>query len=666
MKKEILVTLALLLCGGAEIYANDNQNREKADSVWRNLDVNPVVVTATGTPRRLKESPTPIAVITAEELKQGNILSLEDALVKLSPNITVMTNGMGTTVSLNGLEDDYFVFLENGKRMYGDGAYARIDISKVTRIEILSGAASVMYGTNAIGGVVNIVTEGSKSDENSVSGVMRTNISTHGRFKNSINADVRRGKLLSSTSFSRNESDGWQLSPYVGSGDDAEITNRPSSVGFKNNLFSQSFEYLLSEKLSFKVHGSYYDYVTTRPQTSSEAHSAYKYDMDHEDYTLGAGVVYKLENFNRLELDYYSDHYTSSYDYFDSEANGTLAGELVERKNTHYHNASLKSFHNFENGGLLASGLEYTHESLSSVSESIDWEDTYTTALFSQYEIGFCDHFTALAGLRYNYSEAFHSHLTYHASLRYNLKGLNVRAGYATGFKAPSLSDLYAPSTLSSGSLNLPNADLDPETSEYFSLNAEYSNKWLSLSVTIFQNDIKNLIVYETIATGDDADNYGDGGYTSVNKLINSSKAQVKGVNASINISPGYGLLIGAGYNYLDTEDYDTGMPTDRSVPHVFTCNASWVHDWSDYQLKVAVNGRISDKRYSSSYGYAPSYRLWDLTTSHAFKFDSIVLEPAVGVENVFDYVDDRAYNSNYATLSPGRSLFLSLTVKFN
>ncbi|MFR9565748.1 MAG: hypothetical protein SNH13_00645 [Rikenellaceae bacterium] len=66
MKKEILVTLALLLCGGAEIYANDNQNREKADSVWRNLDVNPVVVTATGTPRRLKESPTPIAVITAE------------------------------------------------------------------------------------------------------------------------------------------------------------------------------------------------------------------------------------------------------------------------------------------------------------------------------------------------------------------------------------------------------------------------------------------------------------------------------------------------------------------------------------------------------------------------------------------------------------------------
>lgn len=73
-----------------------------------------------------------------------------------------MTNGMGTTLSLNGLPDDYFIFLENGKRLYGDDTYARINVAKIKRIEILNGASSALYGTNAIGGVINIITDDAK------------------------------------------------------------------------------------------------------------------------------------------------------------------------------------------------------------------------------------------------------------------------------------------------------------------------------------------------------------------------------------------------------------------------------------------------------------------------------------------------------------------------
>ena len=71
-------------------------------------------------------------------------------------------------------------------------------------------------------------------------------------------------------------------------------------------------------------------------------------------------------------------------------------------------------------------------------------------------------------------------------------------------------------------------------------------------------------------------------------------------------------------------------------------------------------------ERFSQSYGYAPKFSLWNLNTSHRFVLKDFILEPGVGIENLFDYVDDRPYNSNYATLTPGRTYYVSLLVKFN
>ena len=64
-------------------------------------------------------------------------------------------------------------------------------------------------------------------------------------------------------------------------------------------------------------------------------------------------------------------------------------------------------------------------------------------------------------------------------------------------------------------------------------------------------------------------------------------------------------------------------------------------------------------------YGYAPEYQLWDLNTRHSFNLKSVIIEPGCGMENLFDYMDDRPYNSNYATLTPGRSFYISLSLKF-
>ena len=81
--------------------------------------------------------------------------------------------------------------------------------------------------------------------------------------------------------------------------------------------------------------------------------------------------------------------------------------------------------------------------------------------------------------------------------------------------------------------------------------------------------------------------------------------------------------------------------------------------------MNVYLNGRINSERFSKTYGYAPAYQLWDLNTRHTFSLRSVILEPGVGIENLFNYTDDRPYNFNYATLTPGRSVYVSLSIKF-
>lgn len=661
MKKIILLTAATVAFSLSMSHAQETAT----DSIFSSVNIGEVIITATGMPRKLKDSPVPIRLITAQELSQGNIFTLEDALLKLSPSITTFTNGMGTTVSYNGLNDDYFIFLLNGKRMDGNNAMARIDFSNVVRIEMLSGASSVLYGTNAIGGVINIITRNAASDD-SVNASAKTQLSSHGRYRSAASVGIKAGRLHSTTSYNRNESDGWQLNEYEEETDDeaGDIlvkTDKVASTGFTNHTFTQGFNYLANDRLTLDAGGSFYQNETDRPQ------SIYRYNLHHQSYNYNVGGSYQLnDRGDRIELDYHSDNYKSSYSYFKDDARAKAEkGDLVMRKLTHYHNVNAKSLFHLGETGTLYSGLEYMYNTLESVAEKLEGKNAYTMALFSQYEIKFWDNFSAMGGFRYTYHETFNSHATYHASLRYGIGGFNARASYSTGFRTPTLSELYAEKvTVSFDRLSLPNINLQPEKSNYLSLNAEYRNRWLAVTATAFQNKLRDMIVFRPFLSGEEAE--AQYGYSEVIRRENTARARVRGVNASLTLTPGAGFAIGGGYTFLDTKDEETDRPIDKSIRNVYTVNASWGHRWGKYKLSIAANGRISDERYSVTYGYAPKYQLWDLTTTHSFDFKELIVEPSIGIENLFNHVDDRPFNSNYATLSPGRTIFASLAIRFN
>lgn len=654
------------------------------------INLGQVVITGTGTHRRMSNSPVPIQVITAKDLGNANVTSLEDALVKLTPNVTTMTNGMGTTLSLNGMNEDYMLLLENGKRLTGDDRYTRINIGNVKRIEILSGAASALYGSDAIGGVINIITDDAK---NTVNVSNYTHYTSKGRFSENINADINSGKFSSYTSYQRQEADNWQVNELDENG---YKTGRPMSTGFISDNISQRFAYNATDRLSFYVRGNYYNYNTRRPETATyfkkgkkkdedgkpiyEETQAYTYNMLHDTYTYGAGAKYMINKSAYIDADFFADNYTSKYDYF-LKSGDFERGDKETRKKTRYYNATVKGIFKPNSWNKVSTGIEYINENFSSESDNISFKNMYTFALFAQDEITILRDLQAVVGVRYLYNENFKNYATPNVALMYKIDHFNFRASYATGYRAPTLSQLYATDEAKTASrYTIGNPNLKPEKSNFFSLNGEYTCSRFSIAATGFYNDIKDMINYRVLSD-EEIQQMGLGElheqFSTIRQRDNVDRSKIKGISVNANFYLGAGLTLGGGYIYTDTEaktlEHDSKTnkdvvvitPVDKSVKNAANVHARWDHDWNNYHLNVNLSGHIQGERYSSTYGYAPKYQQWDLNTRHTFNLDAFILEPGIGIENIFSKRDDRPWNSNFSTINPGRAVYVSLAVKF-
>lgn len=621
-----------------------------------------VVVTGTGTHRRMVDSPVPVNVLTARDLKEASITNLEDALTKLTPSFSFTTSGMGTEMMLNGLNSDYILVLENGRKLIGDDALQRIDMDNVKRVEILGGSASALYGSDAIGGVINIITDDSN---NKVDASSTTKISDRGRISESVNLDLNLGKVSSFTSYQRKQSDGWQLSPVAEVTDKKtgevklEPTDKQAFTGYKSNTVSQRFEYAPTDKAVLHVQGAYYDFLNDRPVTE------YKYNMFHQNYSYGAGLKYKVNRKAYIDADFYADNYTSAYDYI-AKSGDFVPGDREVRKRQAYYNGNVKGIVNLNKKNKLSTGFEYIDENLTSESDNISGKSLYTLAVFAQDEWKISKRVSAVVGLRYIYNETFGDHFTPTASVMYKEGGFRGRFSFATGFRTPTLSELYSTDIAKTKNVyTIGNINLKPEESKNFTLNLEYVHSRFTVSATAFVNNVSNMINYRTLSP-EEAEKYGD--FDEVQQRDNIDKARVKGVTFNVNAYLGAGFSMNGGYSLTDAKNLITDTPLDKSIKHAGNLTAMWAKTWGLYRLNINVNGRAQSKRYSETYDfYSPKFMLWDLNTSHTFNLRSVILDAGVGVENLFDYKDDRPWNTSkpYATVTPGRSFYGRLTIRF-
>lgn len=631
------------------------------------LKLNEVVVTGTGTINKLKNSPVAIDVISQRELQNTNIPTFENAMIALNPSMSFTPNAMGSYMQLNGLSNRYILVLVDGKKLGGDVGgnvdLNRIDMGNIKRIEVLKGAASSLYGSDAIAGVINIITNKPKDLVNFST---ETRLSEYGQFTQNANLYLNVGGFSSSTSFQRNQADGWQLNKKEIINDEEVDTDKQAMLRFYSDVFSQRFGYKATKELSMYVEGSLFDKKFKRPV------SAYGFDMKYVDYSFGAGAKYLLKNNGLISLDWNTDRfeYFKAYLKETKDKNGVtfMPGDEEFVRRQKYNNVNLKGTFNAGKFNKVTVGSEYKVDNLYAPADSIGGSrNVYTLAFYAQDEINLFGKLNIVPGVRYIYNETFKNRVTPKVSAMYTLHDFNFRVSYATGFKTPELKQLFMKTEVTSKgktTLSVGNKDLKPESSNYYSVNAEYIKDFLSLAVTGYVNNLKNKIdTYEIELTPEEIAE----GYNKKSSYHNIGRSRIQGVDFTFNSYLGYNLTLGGGYSYVNAKDLDTGKRLQRISRHTGNVNLNWFKDFGLFKSNFNINGRLQSRRYYDDGDDARAYQLWNFATRHTFKsINGLVFEPGLGIENIFDFVDDKPFNRNYATLSPGRTFYASLKIKFS
>lgn len=682
--------VCLLLVGGmVATYPANAQMHQKNDtlSVYRTHVLDPVVVTASGHHQHLKSSSTPVHVLTKGEIHEQGITTLDAALTHMLPQVSLAPNAMGSQLRLNGLGNKYILVLVNGQKLSGDISnnvdLNRVDMSRVKRIEVLDGAASSLYGSDAIGGVINIITD--QPTNNLVSVTSNTRVSGHGQLTQSVNLDAYYKGFGSYTTFTHDRADSYRINPleYVkGDQGDTQESLSPIFVGYKSDLFSQKFVYDVNRHLSFNASLSTSYKMTNRPDTRTDIAGGYDYEMRYKGLRWDLGSIYKINDKNSIQFTFTTDKFRYGKEY-DVETKSNHIGDYIQQKKQRSYESDLKGVFHFVKNGTTVIGANWRNDFLTASSGNID-EHVYTLAGYVQHEQAIVRGLKATAGLRYNYHETFGNRLTPKFALMYSVGNFNLRANYAMGFRAPGLDELYYNYfSVNHGKVMVTFGDknLKPEKSNYVALNAEYRTNRFSMSVNGFMNYISDMVIKNYVDVTPEKlvelrKAFPEMTDPQAKKLThyslyqNSDRGLVKGVQVNLwaNVLPGFDLTANYAYTNAKTKSADVWQVLERSIRNTATVAANYHHVWNKYALNVNLNGRLQSKTYYPSYEDAPGFGVWNLNTTHTFDYLKwAFIEPSIGVDNILNKTDNRIDSDKrrYALYSPGRMLVVGLKVRF-
>jgi len=648
--------------------------------------INEIVVTGTGTEHYLKDAPVQTEVISGLALKEYTGRDIEDVLGGLSSSFTFSQNDMGSNIQLNGLKNDYILILLDGKRINGDvggqNDLSRININNIERIEIVKGAVSSLYGSDAIGGVINFISKKNK-DKFSVSNTSR--VGEHGDFTQNNDINIKGGKWNSSTLFSLKHTDGWRNTTdewYRGKLYNNSVTK----------TINRSTNYTITEELSFQASKnllltgniSFYEKWTYRPTGVPQWRL---YDFYYRNQTYGTGAKYNLRNKNYLSFDISYDRYDYFYDYtsreytdfFDENGDRIVyySGDRALQTSQRRLLSNLKGVFYLGDNNTFSTGIEYIWDKLVSPFRLEGNEATaYSFSAYVQDEWNITDKLNLTAGLRFGQHKEFGQTITPKISAMYKLGNFNIRTTYSNGFKAPTIKELYYhyyATIMSKYKAYYGNTSLKAQKSDYYAINFEYHQSRFKASITGYHNNIRNMISLQTTPTS-----YEDKllMVEETMKYVNLAKGRTYGIDFTFDVELPMNIKAGGGYSYLDAKgqrtddeeaaDYMKYVYINGTSHHNISFRTSWSNSWRKYKLGISINGRYQSKRFYSSDGNAKGYQIWRLNTSHSILNNKKwKLDINAGVDNIFNYVDTTPFGHNRGTTSPGRNFYTSVTLKF-
>ncbi len=522
MKYLVALILAFIIACHLEAQAQDTMPE---------VEVGEVVITATKTETALKDVASSVTIIKEEDIDRKKAKTVAEVLRDVPGIDVVQTGGPGglTSVFMRGGNSNHTLVLIDGVQVNSPTAglfdFANLTTDNIERIEIVRGAQSTLYGSDAIGGVINIITKRGK-------GAPAVNLSVEaGSFRSlreliGITGTTR--SLDYSLSVGRFDTDGFSSAN--------EKNGNTEKDGYENTT--------ISSRLGWNSFTSGRLELSMRYSDAEADQDGFTFSpIDDPNFVQKDRSMNLATRYSRPLTNWWNQHLQLSMNVEELKGIDPDPADIFNNFEFDTQRRLVEWQHQLyiAETDIMTIGYEYEGQN-GKVKDSFDRTIT-NSALYIQDQHQISDAFSQAVGVRADYNNRFGNEITYKAEAAYRIKESNTRfrAAYGTGFHGPTLNDLYFP--------GFGNPDLKPETSESIEGRIEqtFLSDRLSLQATYFYNRFENLIIFDSTTFLPE----------------NIGEATSKGAEIGLQIRPFKAVTLSTNYTLTDTENREN----DKELP---------------------------------------------------------------------------------------------------
>ncbi len=643
--------------------------------------LNEVIVSATRTIRQLSSLPLPAQIVAKKEIESTNTLRLNDILNEQTGLTTVSDFGGGEGIQIQGLDSQYTLILVDGVPLVGRSAgtldLSRITVGNIKQIEIVKGPSSSLYGSEALGGVVNIITD---TPKNGFKGNLNYRIGTFNTHDIGASLSHKKDKLAINAFINRYSSDGYDLIKT-----DDFNTVEP----FSNYTISTKVNYQFNKGTNLLVSGRYY----TQNQNSVPS-SNLNGETDTDEWNAHAKLRHRYNEKWSSYFEFYATRYKAK-ETLESQNNPLFSDSFY---NQFLIRPEIRATYKPNKKSSFIGGIGYNHETLDRTDFNVKPEFN-SPYVYAQYDGNPTEKINLIVGARFDAHSEYKSQFSPKVALRYEVNDkIALKSSVGYGFKAPDFRQLYfefsnpGQSYIVLGyNVLFEDGELKPENSIGINIGADYkASSTLTFNINIFRNNINDLIEDYLIENQDLPIQFQNNSINTFSyRNVNNVYTQGFEINGKLKVNNQ--LKITGGYQYLIARDKDAETKFENGEIFARIGNSA------DFQLKKSdYFGLANRSKHIANMKvfytipkwnldtnirgtYRSKYGLSDTNNSQGYldKYDNLIdgytiIDFAInkklhtnytlgfGIDNLLDFTDTQNIN-NIA----GRLLYGKLNIKF-